>query len=168
MATTLLIFDAAAFDGDSVPVTPGDKAAYFDVVNGRMVLVFPDGADEYAAVTRAVVMPQAYTGGTISAKIYYFTGATSGSVDWEAQVEAVTDGDALDLDSATGFDTANASTVAVPATAGHIDVASITLTNKDSVDIGDMVRFLVRRDSDDAGDNAAATAYVVAVEIQEA
>jgi len=168
MATTLLNFDATSFDGDTVPVTASDKAAYFDSINGRLVLVFPDGADEYAAVSHAVAMPQAYAAGTISAKIYYFTAATTGNVDWEVYVEAVTDGDATDLDSATSFDTANASTVAVPATAGHLDVASITLTNKDSVAAGDMVRFLLRRDSDDAGDDAAASAYVVAVEIQEA
>jgi hypothetical protein len=31
-----------------------------------------------------------------------------------------------------------------------------------------MVRFLVRRDSDAAGDDAAASAYLIALEIQEA
>jgi len=167
MATTLIQFDASSFEGDSVPVTAGDLAAYFDVINGRTVVVFPDGADEYAAVTKAIEMPQAYASGTITAKIGIFTAATTGSVDWEVYVEAVTDADAIDLDSATSFDSANASTVAVPATAGYIDVVSITLTNKDSVDAGDMVRFLVRRDSDDGADDAAANAYVVWMAIQE-
>jgi len=167
MATTLLQFDASALDGDTVPVTAGDKAAYFDSINGRFCMVFPDGADEYAAVTKAVEMPQAYAAGTLTAKLGIFTGATTGSVVWEVYVEAVTDGDAVDLDSATSFDTVNTSTVAVPATAGHPDVVSITLTNKDSVAAGDMVRFLVRRDSDVAGDDAAASAYVLWLAIQE-
>jgi hypothetical protein len=168
MATTLLNFDATSFDGDTVPVTAGDKAAYFDAINGRLCLVLPDGADEHAAVSKAVAMPQAYAAGTISAKICYFTAATTGSVDFEIYVEAVTDGDTVDHDSATSFDSANAATVAVPATAGYIDVASITLTNKDSVAAGDSVRFLLRRDSDDGADDAAASAFVLWVEIQEA
>ena len=167
MPATLLQFDASALDGDTVPVTAGDKAAYFDSINGRLCLVFPDGADEYAAVTKAVEMPQAYAGGALTAKLGIITGATTGSVDWEVSVEAVTDGDATDLDGATGFDTANASAVAVPGTAGYLDVVSITLTNKDSVAAGDMVRFLVRRDSDDAGDDAAASAYLLWLAIQE-
>lgn len=167
MATTLLNFDAACFDGDNVPVTASDKAAYFDSINGRTVLVYPDGSDEYAAYTRAVEMPQAYAGGTLTAKLGIFTAATTGSVCWEVYVEAVTDADATDLDSTTSFDSVNTATVAVPGTAGYLDVVSITLTNKDSVAAGDMVRFLVRRDADAAGDDAAASAYLVWLAIQE-
>lgn len=167
MATTLLNFDAACFDGDNVPVTAGDLAAYFDVIQGRTVLVYPDGANEYAAVTRAVEMPQAYAAGALTAKLGIFTAATTGSIAWEVYVEAVTDADATDLDAGTSFDSANAATVAVPATAGYLDVVSITLTNKDSVAAGDMVRFLVRRDADLAGDDAAANAYVLWLAIWE-
>lgn len=170
MATTLLNFDAASMDGDTVPVTAGDKAAYFDSVNGRLMLVFPDDTtNEYAAVTRAVAMPQAYAAGTLTAKIHYITGATSNNVVWEAYVEAVSDGDSTDIDSTTSFDSVNTGTFAVPTTAGYLDVASITLTNKDSVAAGDMVRFLVRRNTaSGSADDAAASAYLIALEIQEA
>lgn len=167
MANALLNYDASAFVGDSVPVTAGDLAAYFDVLQGRLVLVFPDGADEYAAVTRAVAMPQQYAAGALTALIGYISGATTGDIVWEVYVEAVTDGDATDLDSTTSFDTVNTATVTVPGTAGHLDVASITLTNKDSVAAGDLVRFLLRRDSDAAGDTAAADARVMWLEIRE-
>jgi len=167
MANTLLQFDAANFDGDNVPVTAGDKAAYFDVLQGRTVLVYPDGSDEYAAVTRAVEMPQQYAAGTLTAKIGYFTGATANGIQLEVYVEAVTDGDATDLDAGTSFDAANTANPTVPATAGYIDVASITLTNKDSVAAGDMVRFLLRRDVDHANDTAAASVYVLWLAIQE-
>lgn len=82
--------------------------------------------------------------------------------------EAVTEADATDLDSATGFDSVNTTTETVPGTAGYLGICDVTLTNKDSVAAGDMVRFLVRRDSDAAGDDAAASAYLIALEIQEA
>lgn len=168
MATTLLQYDATSFDGDTVPVQAGDLAAVFDVINGRTVLVFIDGANETAAVTKAVNMPQAYAGGTLTAILSYFTAATANELQLEVQVAAVTDGDATDLDSTTTFDTINTATPTVPATAGHLDQVSITLTNKDSVAAGDMLRFLVRRDSDHANDDAAATMYLLSMEIREA
>ena len=167
MASTLLNFDALAFDGDTVPVTAGDLAAYFDNINGRSVLVFIDGADESAAVTRAVQMPQQYAAGALAAKLCIFTAATTGSVVWEVYVEAVTDADASDMDTGALFDSANSGTVAVPGTAGYLDVFSITLTNKDSVAAGDLVRFLVRRNSPSGSDDAAANAYLMWLAIEE-
>jgi hypothetical protein len=170
MAATLLQYDATSFDGDAVPVTSGDLAAYFDQLRGRTVLCFPDGADEYAAVTKAVAMPQAYAGGTLTAYIGYFTGAAGSSqkVDWEVYVEAVTENDAVDLDTAASFDSANGAADTVNATQGYLDIAAVTLTNKDSVATGDMVRFLVRRDSDDGtNDTHTATAYLLWLEIRE-
>ena len=168
MAITLLQWDAGSLDGDTVPVTSGDLPAYYDSINGRLVLVFPDGTDEHAAVGRAVEMPQAYAVSTLTAKIGYITGATANEVIWEVYVEAITAGDTHDLDSSTTFDAVNTTTDTVPATAGYLKVASVTLTNKDSVAAGDMVRILLRRDSDHANDDAAASAYVLWVAIQEA
>lgn len=167
MATTLLTYDALGFDPDVLPIIAGDVPGYFPLVNGRRVVALEDGANEYAVVTRATVMPQAYAGGTLTAYIYYIHGATSGSDVWEVYVEAVTDGDATDLDSTTSFDSVNTATVGVPATAGYLDVAAVTLTNKDSVAAGDLVRFLVRRDSDAAGDDASGIAYIQTMEIRE-
>ncbi len=168
MAKTLLQFNATAFEGDYNPVQASDLAAYFDSIFNRTVLVFIDGSDESAAITRAVEMPAAYASGTLTAHIGYFTGSTSGAVDWEIAVEAVTAGDAIDLDSANSFDSVNAATDTVPSTAGYLKVCSITLTNKDSVAVGDMVRFLVRRDADDAADTATSNAYLLWLAIEEA
>lgn len=167
MATTLLTYDALGFDPAVVPLVAGDRTAYVTMLQGRTLLAFIDGADESGAYTRSVEMPQAYAGGALTAKLYIITAATSGSVVWEVYVEAVTDADATDLDAAASWDTANSATVAVPATAGYLDVVSVTLTNKDSVAAGDLVRFGVRRDSDAGGDDAAATAYLIAMSIQE-
>lgn len=174
MATTLLNYPATSFSGDyNAVIVTGDLAAYHDVKYGRAVVVFADdNADEHVAITHAVVMPQAYASGTLTAKLYYFTGATSGNISMEVYVEAVTDADTVDLDSASSFDTVNPGSpvaTAVPATAGYLDVLSITLTNKDSVAAGDYVRFAVRRDSDDTtNDTAGGDVYLVAMEIQEA
>jgi hypothetical protein len=168
VAQTLIQWDAGSLDGDTVPVTAGDLPATYDSINGRLFLVFPDGTDETAAVGRALEMPQSYAASTLTAKIGYITGATANEVIWEVYVEAVTPADAVDLDSATSFDSVNTTTDTVPATAGHLKVASVTLTNKDSVAAGDMVRILLRRDSDHANDDAAASAYVLWVAIQEA
>ena len=167
MATTLLNFDAGSMDGDTVPVTAGDKAAYFDSVNGRLTLVFPDGSDEYAAVTRAVAMPQAYAAGTLTAKLHFISGATANEIVWEVYVEAVTEADATDLDSATGFDSVNTTTETVPGTAGYLGICDVTLTNKDSVAAGDYVRVRVTRDANNASDTFAADAYLLTVEIRE-
>lgn len=167
MATTLLQFDAAAMDGDIVPVTTDDKAAYQEMEQGRMVLCFPDGDAEYAAVTRSVRMPQAYASGTITAKIGYYSTQASNAVQWEVYVEAVTDADATDLDAGTSFDSANTTTDTCEATAGYLGVASVTLTNKDSVAVGDNVRFLLRRDSDHASDSNTGTAKVLWLAIEE-
>lgn len=168
MATTLLQFDATSFDGDAVPVTAGDLFAKFDMINGRSVLAFADGSDETAAVTKGVNMPQAYAGGTLTAVLSIFSSAASNEVQLEVAVEAVTSGDAVDFDAATSFDTANAATsAALSATAGTPQQESITLTNKDSVAAGDMVRFLVRRDADHASDDNTGTMYLVSMEIRE-
>ena len=175
MATTLLTFVATDFVGDAVPVTAGDIQASLTMVNGRMVCDFPDGAAESAAVTPAVEMPAAYAAGTLTAKLAYFSTATSGEHDMEVYVEAVTAGDTLDQDSATGFDAANQGFATVPATAGYLGLLSITLTNKDSVAVGDSVRFLVRRDSDETvggtgnnGDDASGTFRLLWMSIEEA
>jgi hypothetical protein len=169
MATTLLQFDATSFDGDVVPVTAGDLPAVFDMINGRTVLAFIDGANESAAVTKGVHMPQAYAAGTLTAVLTLFSSAASNEFDLEVQVEAVTSGDAVDFDAATSFDTANAAlSSTLSATAGTPGQHTITLTNNDSVAAGDMVRFLVRRDSDDAADDNTGTMYLVSMEIREA
>ena len=83
-------------------------------------------------------------------------------------MEAISDGDALDLDAGDSFDTLNSTNTTVPATAGHLDVITVTLTNKDGVVAGDMFRLKLERDADDAtNDTASGDARVLWLEIWE-
>lgn len=137
------------------------------LVNRRPVLAFDATTDETAYWT--AIAPQGITG-TLTAVISYIATATTGTVGFQVQVEAVSDGDTSpDLDSATSFDAANSASVTVPATAGLIDQVSITLTNADSIAAGDYVRFGLNRDADGSAvsDTAAGDVYVLAVEIRD-
>ena len=136
-------------------------------INARPVLAFDAATDETCYWTD--VAPQGLTG-TITLYVYYaMASATSGNIIWQAQIEAVTDGDALDLDATTSFDTANTSSAtAVPGTAGYIDVVAITLTNADSLAAGDYYRIGLNRDANNASDTASGDAYVLAVELRDA
>lgn len=142
------------FDPDCL-VPPSSNAPDRIILQNRPCLSFDKATDE-TVYTPAFRMPSAYAGtGTLKLDIGYMAETvTTGDVVWACQVEAVTDADALDLDSASGFDTANTATVTVPGTAGYLDVATITLTNKDSVAAGDMVRLAIYRDANAAGDTA--------------
>lgn len=136
-------------------------------INQRPVLAFDAATDETAYWSD--VAPQGLTG-TITLLIYYvMASATSGAVIFQAQIEAVTDGDATDLDATTSFDSVNNSaTTTVPGTAGYIDVISITMTNADSLAAGDYYRISVNRDANNASDTASGDCYLLAVELRDA
>jgi hypothetical protein len=88
---------------------------------------------------------------------------TSKNVGWVAQLAAVSDGDTSV--SAKVFATANTGTTACPDTANVQDVASVTLTNADSVTLGDWVCLFIYRDTSVAND-ATGDAIVTDVELQ--
>ncbi|UCE60478.1 MAG: hypothetical protein JSU63_01770 [Phycisphaerales bacterium] len=159
---TLLQYDAHSF------ILPGSNAPAVDVVQNRPFLAFDDTTVE-TAVSKAVAVPGQYAGGTLKASIgYMMASATSGKIDLEVSVEAVTDGDSIDLDSASSFDTANTVNATVPATAGYVDVLTVTLANADGVAAGDMFRIKLERDADDGTDDTATgDARVLWVEIWE-
>jgi hypothetical protein len=134
----------------------------------RAVLSFDAATDESAYWT--MIAPQGLTG-TITAVISYCAAsATTGSFRWEVLVEAITDGDSTDLDSAQSEDATNSGGATVPGTAGFIDQISITLTNADSMAAADLVRIRLRRDADGTTgtDDASGDAHVLAVEIRDA
>lgn len=94
---------------------------------------------------------------------YYMAGAnTNKTVCFAAQIAAVSDSDTSV--TAKPFDTVNSSTVTVPDAAGTEDVASITLTNDDSMAAGDRVMLLLYRDVSE--DDAAGDCVVTDVELQ--
>lgn len=134
----------------------------------RFVLAFDASTDEACAWT--AIAPQGWTG-TITAIITYaMASATSGAVGLQVSVEAVTDGDATDLDATTSYDTVNNSaSTTVPGTAGYIDQISITLTNNDSSAAGDLLRFKLNRDADGSAitDSATGDLYLFSMEIRD-
>jgi hypothetical protein len=131
----------------------------------RPYLAFDAATDQACAWT--FVAPQGITG-TLTAILHLImASATTSSTYWQAQVEAVTPGDATDLDAGTSFDTANSGNAAVPATAGYLHTVSITLTNADSIAAGDLVRLRLNRDADNASDGAAGNALLLACEFRD-
>lgn len=143
---------------------PSTNFPQLTLVNRRPALAFDAATNESAYWT--VVIPQGWTG-TITAYVHYImASATSGDVDVDIAVEAVSDGDATDLDAGTSFDTVNSTdNTTVPGTAGYLDVVTVTLTNNDSSAAGDYARFSVTRDA--ASDTATGDMYVLAVEIRD-
>ncbi len=144
---------------------PASNFPQLMTVNARPVLAFDPSTDETCYWT--FIAPQGLTGTLIAVITYMMASAVSGAVYFQAALEAVTDGDATDLDATTSFDTANSGNATVPGTAGYIDQISITLTNNDSVAAGDLVRLALNRDADNASDNATGDAYVLAVEFRD-
>lgn len=135
-------------------------------VNARPVLAFDAATQETAYWTFAV--PAGWTGTGTAVLSLIGNAAGTNSTYWEVAVEAVTSADAVDLDSATSFDTVNTGNVAMPATQGHMVQVSVTLTNADSLASADYIRISVARDADNVSDNFAADAYLLAVEIRDA
>lgn len=134
--------------------------------NNRMVLAFDASTSETAYWER--VAPQGLTGTWTAVISYRMASATTGGVAFDIQVEAVSSGDAVDLDATSSFDTVNAGNdAAVPGTAGYMEQISITLSNMDGVAAGDRLRFSVARDVADANDTAAGDCYVMGIEIRD-
>lgn len=135
-------------------VPPASNAPAMQTAQNRMFLAF-DASTKETTYSPAFRMP-VFTG-TLKVLVQYkLASATSGKVDIEVAVEAITEADAVNLGSTSSFDTANAANETVPGTAGYLAEIEITLTNQDSVAAGDMVRFSLARDAAD-GTNDTAT-----------
>lgn len=145
---------------------PASNYPQLTLSNRRPVLGFDAATDETAYWTG--IAPQGLTGTITVVVTYAMASATSGNIYWQAALEAISDGDATDTDSATSFDTANSGNGAVPGTAGYIDQISITMTNADSIAAADYFRLSVNRDADNASDTATGDAYLLAVELRDA
>lgn len=148
---------------------PSSNFPQITQINQRPVLAFDAATDETAYWTD--IAPQGLTGTLTLIVTYCMASATSGTVGLQAQVEAITDGDATDLDSTTSFDTVNNSaSTTVPGTAGYIDQISITLTNADSLAAADYYRIALNRDADGSAitDSATGDLYLLAIELRDA
>jgi hypothetical protein len=141
--------------------------AIIDTGSTQHRILFDSATDETVSWTNMRIT--GYQGGTLKADIAYsMMSATTGLVDYEVDVWAISDGDSADVDTES-YDTANTITApTVPATAGYIDVVTCTLTNKDSVADGDTISIRLRRDADDGtNDTASGDAEVRWVRVYE-
>lgn len=137
--------------------------------NRRPVLAFDASTDETAYWT--FIAPQGLTGTITLVLTIAMASATSGAVGFQAQLEAITSGDATDTDATTSFDSVNNSaSTTVPGTAGYMTQISITMTNADSIAAGDLVRLALNRDADGSAitDSATGDAYLLAAELRDA
>lgn len=136
------------------------------LINNRPVLVCPQGLD-----AGGVWMLTAPVNLTMPLQIvisYAMETAVTGAVKLGARIEAISEADATDLDATSSFDAVNTVVESVPATAGILGQAVITLTSNDSIAIGDYVRVMVWRvGTDGANDNAAGALCLLAAELRD-
>lgn len=154
----LLTPESASFPASNAPpLTP---------TNARLTLAY-DAATEETAYWLVPAI-QGLTAPLTAVVSYIMASATSGAIVLGVQVEAVSDGDAVDLDATTSFDTTNnSSATTVPGTAGYLDQVSVTLTNNDSIAAGDYVRIAVARKAADGGDTATGDLLLLLVELRD-
>lgn len=146
---------------------PASAMAPLTAKNQRMALAYDAATAETAYWT--LVAPQGMATPLVAVLSYIMDAATTGGVAFEVSVEAVTSGDATDLDAVSSFDTVNTGTQAsVPATAGYLQQMSITLTNADAIAAADYVRISVTRAVANAADTATGDCLLLAVELRDA
>lgn len=97
-------------------------------------------------------MPSDYSSSPVLKLVYTMVSAVSGTIEFEASIWAISDGEDGDTES---YDTVNNGSETVPATAGLTSDLSITLTNADSLAAGDLVVVRLFRDADDATNDTA-------------
>lgn len=164
MANTRYVFDAlsARFPSSNaariVPINSTERLA---------VIAFAPTTSQ--TVYFVAKVPQGITGNHQLVATYCMASATTGGIAVDVAVEAITSGDAVDLDATTSFDTANTGTDAsVPATAGYMETVTVSLTNVDSWAAGDLVLFRVSRNVGHGTDTAAGDLYLINAEWQDA
>ena len=148
---------------------PSSSFAPLTKINERPALAFDAAADEAARWSGRA--PQGLTAPYTLVVQGIMASATSGAIGLQAQLEAITPGDSVDLDATSSFDTVNnSSSTSVPATAGYLFAISITMTNADSIAAGDYFRLSLNRDGDGSAitDSAAGDFYLLGAELRDA
>lgn len=161
MATTRAILTpySAEFPASNYPA--------LTTVNSRPVLAYDPSTKETAYWS--LVAPQGLTGTMTCVISFMMASATSGAVVMLAAIEAITDADTVDLDTATSFDTENSSgAVTVPGTAGYLKQCSITLTTQDSIAAADYFRVSIARDAANGSDTATGDLRLLSAELRDA
>ena len=164
-----------------MPITRGEwfpEGAHFPATNFPQQIPYAAGGNRlvlaYDATTQETayfnfIVPQGVVGVMTLFLHCMAASAVVGNVVFSVAIEAVTPGDAVDLDAATSFDTASVSTpMVVPTTAGFDFIVMIPLVTVDSWAAGDYARLAVARVANHASDTAAGDVGVLAMELREA
>jgi len=157
-------------DGAKFYTSAYPEKTYIHATAQRPVLAFDDTADEVCYWTLAA--PQSYAPDMV-AIVHCVTASdtnTGHDVIFRGELEAITPGvDAVDLDSAESFGSANNSAAtAILGTAGYEFTVPITMTNDDGIAAGDLVRFRLTRYATSGSDTVVGDVYVLGVELREA
>lgn len=151
---------------DGVP--PASNPATLEAVAGTNFVVpslaFDAGTDEAVLFFFRAVN---YGSGNITIDIDWYAGtASSGDVIWGAQIAAITpDTDTQDIET-DAFATANTVTDShLGTTAQRLHRASITLSNLDSIAVGDWCCLKIYRDADNASDTMTGDALLTKLTI---
>ncbi len=144
----------SAFIGTRNLVQPASLVSKALSTSYRAGWAFDDTTQEGISC-HSFIFPDEYTGtGTLKLEINFSAAGSTGTAAWLANVEAVTPGDTLNLNTSEDFDAgANSNTAALAGTtAGDLISTTVTLSNKDNVASGDQVRLAIQRQiaSDDA------------------
>lgn len=129
-------------------------ACGIDAGDGNWRLLFDAGSSlDEAAVFGPFRMPDEYVSGSTLKIKYSMNSATTGTVEFEACMMAVSDGDSADVGTSS-FSAIAVASATVPLTVGYPDELSITL-NEDSVTAGDLFYVYLSTDSDDVTNDTA-------------
>lgn len=151
------------FTPESATPPSTNFATLTKISQDRMVLAFDASVAESTYWT--AVAPTTLSGALVADVHYCMASATTGDLYFKGSIEAITPGDAVDLDATSSFDITTSGTGTVPGTAGYEQKISITMTSIDSIQPGDYFRFKLERD---IADTASGDAYVLVVEFKDA
>ncbi|KKM85959.1 hypothetical protein LCGC14_1283830 [marine sediment metagenome] len=151
---------------------PSSNPARIDGGENNWRLLFDATTDESA--TWEFILDDDYGAGVLYVDVYFTMASTQTGVNditWEAYVMKLTpNSDAADIDS-DSYDTVNyiQHTLANNQTEGYLRIATITLTNKDSLSAGDYLRIKIARDANGTNgtDDATSDAEMVMAIIRE-
>jgi len=133
----------------------------------RPVLAYDGITAESAYWT--IADPQGLTGALTLVLSLIFPTATTGTAIMDVAVEAISAGDAVDLDSSSSFATTNISAaISAPATAGFLVQSSIALTNDDAIAAADYVRLRISRAPANASDTITTDLHLLLAELRDA
>lgn len=137
---------------------PSTNFPQLTTANSQLVLAFDAATDETAFWK--FVAPSGITTPLYADVYYSMASATSNAIAVEIAIEAVTENDALNINTTSSFDTTNTATDTVPGSTGYLGVVSVTLTNNDSIAQYDKCRLQFNRNANDAGDTATGDMYL--------